>query len=349
MAADIAMHPEEIRSKRWTKLFENLKHYYLNSNKKINFNTKKTKKIMKKILLAATALLMMAGILTSCGGGQLKGFKKTKTGLHYKFHVKADSPRAEIGDIIVAEIWVHFGNDVSSISDDNLEYTNAGTPDPLFQVMESQYDGDIMEALRMIGAGDSVTFAFNLETMRKHNQGMMMEDDNKFLFWTIKVDGVYSEEEFEIKMEEDQIRGEAEEQERIAAYISEEGITVKPNADGVYVIVHRRGTGAVATRGKNIEMNYTGRLLDGTIFDTSLESVAREHDLFMPGRDYVPLPFMVGVGQVIPGMDNAILDMRVGTKATLIIPSNVAYGARSQGNIPGFSTLIFDIEIVSVK
>jgi FKBP-type peptidyl-prolyl cis-trans isomerase len=299
---------------------------------------------MKKILLVATALLMMAGIFTSCGGGQLKGFKKTKSGLHYKFHAKGDSPRAQIGDIIIAEIWVYFGE----ISEENLEYTNAGMPEPMFQVMESQHEGDLMEALRMIGAGDSVTFAFNLETLRKHNPGMP-EDDNKFQFWTIKVDWAGSEEEFEAKMEEDQIRGEVEEAEILAAYIKEQGITVKPNNDGVYVIIQRGGTGPVVTKGKTVHVNYVGRLLDGTVFDTSLESVAREHNLFTPQRPYEPINYVVGSGLIIPGWESAIEGMRVGTKATLIIPSNMAYGPRAQGSIPGFSTLIFDIEIVSVK
>jgi FKBP-type peptidyl-prolyl cis-trans isomerase len=296
---------------------------------------------MKKILLAAAALLMVASVFTSCGRGELRGFKKTKNGLHYKFHVKTDSPRAQLGDIIIAEIWVYMGEE--------LEYTNEGAPEPMFQVMESQHAGDLMEALMMIGAGDSVTFAFNLETLRQHNPGMPEDPNNKFLFYTIKVEGVYSEAEFEIKMEEDRIRGEVEEAERLAAYISEQGITVKPNADGVFVIVKTRGTGAVASRGKSIEINYIGRLLDGTVFDTSLEDVARESGLWTPEGRFEPLPFQVGVGQLIIGMDNALVDMRVGTKATLIIPSNVAYGARAQGSIPAFSTLVFDVEIVSVK
>jgi FKBP-type peptidyl-prolyl cis-trans isomerase len=295
---------------------------------------------MKKILIAAASLLMMAGVLTSCGNKELRGFKKTKTGLHYKFHEKTNNPRVEIGDIIIAEIWVYVGGE--------LEFTNAGAPEPMFQVMESMHGGDLMEALRMVGRGDSVTFAFNMDSLRRYNPGMP-DDGTDLLFYTIKVDWFGSEEEFEFKMEEDQIRGEAEEAEQLAAYISEQGITARPNDDGVYVIVTTRGTGAVATRGKTIQMNYVGRFLDGTVFDTSLETVARENDLFTFGREYTPLQFAIGVGQVIPGMDNALVDMRVGTKATLIIPSNMGYGSRNQGTIPAFSTLVFDVEIVSVQ
>ena len=271
---------------------------------------------------------------------RLSGFDQTRTGLNYKFHTRSNSPRARIGDIIVAEIWVY--------ADDNFEFTNEGKPEPMFQVMESQHDGDLMEAIRMIGKGDNVTFVFDLDVLRKHNPGMA-NDGNKFLRYTIKVDWVGSEAEFEAKQERDQAKGNAEEAARLKAFTSESGITVRPNADGVYVIITTQGNGAPATRERTVAINYTGRLLNGTVFDTSLERVAREHGLYTPQRHYTPLEFQVGVGQVVIGMDNALLGMRVGTKATLIIPSNVAYGSRDQGTIPAFSTLVFDIEIVSVR
>ena len=295
----------------------------------------------KNLFTAALALLMIAGISTSCGkGGKLKGFNRAKTGLNYKFHVKTDSEKAQPGDIIIAEIWVYLG--------DNLEYTNEGTPEPMFQVMESQHGGDLMEALQMIGRGDSVTFAFNMDTLRKYNPGMP-EDEHKFLLYTIKVEGTYTEAEFEAKMEADQIKGELEEAEKLEAYIRENNITVKPNDDGVFVIVKTKGNGAVAAKGKTVYLNYVGRLLNGTVFDTSLEDVAKENDLFNAQRQFKPLDFPVGTNYVIPGMDNAVVGMRVGTKATLIIPSKVGYGGRAMGNIPAFSTLIFDIDIVDVK
>jgi len=296
---------------------------------------------MKKILITAAALLLVAGIFTSCGRSELRGFSRTETGIHYKFYVKTDNPRAQIGDIIVAEIWVYVG--------DQLEFSNAGMPEPLFQVIPPMHEGDLMEALMMVGRGDSVKFAFCLETLRRHNPGMMEDPDNDFLFYTIKIDGVYTEEEFEIRMQMEQMIGEAIEAEMLAAFLAEEGITARPNDDGVYVIVTNRGTGARATTGRMIQMHYVGRLIDGTVFDTSLEDVAREYGLFTPMRQYTPLEFPVGVGQVIPGMDNVLVDMRAGTRATLIIPSNMAYGGRAMDMIPAFSTLIFDIELVAVN
>jgi len=301
----------------------------------------KKKKTMKKILLAAAAMLMIAGFSTSCKRGKLKGFDRTPAGLHYKFHVKTDSERAQLGDIIIAEIWVYLG--------DELQFTNAGDPEPMFQVMQSQHGGDLMEALQMIGIGDSVTFAFNLDTLRKYNPDMLDEPGHTHLFYTIKVDDIMTLEEFEIRMEEEQARGEAEELAKLETFLKENRITAKPNADGVYVIITSRGSGAVASRGKEVAINYVGSLLDGTTFDTNKESTARETGLYNPGGRYEPLSFVVGGGRMIRGMDNGVEGLRVGTKARLIIPSSVGYGSRDMGTIPPFSTLIFDIEIVSVN
>ncbi len=295
---------------------------------------------MKRILVAAAALLLVASISTSCGKGP-KGFKQTENGLYYKFYVEGDAEKAQIGEIIIAEIWVYMG--------DSLQYTNAGTPEPMFQVMESQHGGDMMEALQMIGKGDSVKFAFNMDTLRKYNPQMPADDGNKYLYYTIKVEGTYTEAEFEAKMAEDKVTGEAEELAKLESYIAEKGITAKPNANGVYVIIKSQGNGATATKGKTISVNYTGALIDGKVFDTSLESVAKENEMQLR-PSYEPLSFEVGAGQMIQGFDKSVEGMKVGTKAQLIIPSNMAYGSQSRSDlIPAFSTLVFDIEVMSVK
>jgi FKBP-type peptidyl-prolyl cis-trans isomerase len=99
------------------------------------------------------------------------------------------------------------------------------------------------------------------------------------------------------------------------------------------------GTGDRATKqGDTITVNYTGTLTDGTKFDSSLN----------PGR--TPFSFTVGGGQVIKGWDQGLLDMKVGEKRKLTIPSTLGYGERGAGSsIPPNATLIFDVELLSIK
>ena len=127
-------------------------------------------------------------------------------------------------------------------------------------------------------------------------------------------------------------------------------VTVKPTADGLYVIVKKRGTGAKVATGMEVAINYTGRLLDGTIFDSSVESDARSGEIYDANRPYKPLTYVVGKMGLIPGWEQGIMGQPQGTILQLVIPSALAYGSHGAGSkILPFSPLVFDIEIVSVN
>lgn len=97
------------------------------------------------------------------------------------------------------------------------------------------------------------------------------------------------------------------------------------------------GTGAEAVPGKTITVNYTGKLTNGTVFDSSIPR----------GQ---PFQFVLGAGKVIAGWDQGLLGMKVGGKRTLIIPPNMAYGSQAVGDIiPANSTLIFEVELLGVN
>ena len=108
----------------------------------------------------------------------------------------------------------------------------------------------------------------------------------------------------------------------------------KSTPSGLKYIISHPGKGPKPTSGSTIKVHYAGRLTDGTPFDNS----------YSRGQ---PIEFKVGTGMVIPGWDEALLDMTKGEKRTLIIPPNLAYG--SEGHppvIPQNATLVFDVELV---
>lgn len=86
------------------------------------------------------------------------------------------------------------------------------------------------------------------------------------------------------------------------------------------------GQKAAVKNGDNISVNYIGRLPDGKVFDTSIEKVAKENDIFIPGRTYKPLKITVGKGEVIKGFDDGIIGMKVGQTKNLTIPPEEGYG-----------------------
>ena len=113
--------------------------------------------------------------------------------------------------------------------------------------------------------------------------------------------------------------------------------TAKKTGSGLWYVVESEGKGAKAVARKTVKVHYSGKLANGSEFDNSY--MRKE-----------PIEFQLGVGQVIPGWDEGIALMSVGSKYKLIIPSNLGYGPRGAGGvIPGNSTLVFDTELVEVK
>ncbi len=78
--------------------------------------------------------------------------------------------------------------------------------------------------------------------------------------------------------------------------------------------------------GDNISIDYIGSLPDGTVFDTSIEKVAMANNIYTPGREYKPLNFTVGKGEVIQGLDEGVVGMKVGESKVVPIPPEKAYG-----------------------
>ncbi len=90
------------------------------------------------------------------------------------------------------------------------------------------------------------------------------------------------------------------------------------------------GNAAVVKEGDHVSVDYTGRLENGTVFDTSVKDVAIETGVYNPNRDYQPIEFTVGVGQMIKGFDSGVVGMAVGEEKTLTLPPEDAYGVHSE-------------------
>jgi FKBP-type peptidyl-prolyl cis-trans isomerase len=129
------------------------------------------------------------------------------------------------------------------------------------------------------------------------------------------------------KSAEAKIAGEA----FLAENKSKEG--VKTTETGLQYRVITAGGGTLPLDGDKVKVHYTGKLIDGTVFDSSVER----------GE---PAEFLTN--QVIPGWTEALKMMPVGSKYELVIPAALAYGDRSTGPIPAGSTLVFEVELLDI-
>jgi serine/threonine protein kinase/FKBP-type peptidyl-prolyl cis-trans isomerase len=126
------------------------------------------------------------------------------------------------------------------------------------------------------------------------------------------------------------------EKKNITEYLSKNNLTGTPTANGLYYIEKVAGQGAMATAGKKVKVQYSISLLDGTKIDSSVDQ----------GK---PLEFVLGVDKMIVGFEQGISMMKQGSQATIIIPYNQGYGSSARGNMPGYSTLVAEIELLEVN
>ncbi|MEM9536833.1 MAG: FKBP-type peptidyl-prolyl cis-trans isomerase [Cyanobacteria bacterium P01_E01_bin.45] len=106
---------------------------------------------------------------------------------------------------------------------------------------------------------------------------------------------------------------------------------------GLQYIDIEEGTGVSPESGQTVVVHYTGKLDDGSVFDSSVQRNR-------------PFEFTIGIGQVIKGWDEGVATMKVGGKRQLIIPAELGYGSRGAGGvIPPNATLTFDVELLDIK
>ena len=290
-------------------------------------------KNLKRFMLVALAMILV-GSMASC---KHPGFKKHETGFYYKFYEQNDTAvQPQIGDVITMMYTMRT-------TDSTLD-----GPRPMqIEILDQIYEGDIFEAIKMMHVGDSATFILNADTFFHYFMGQefTFETKNHDLYFDIKLMNVMP------KVEVEALRQQQMEQQRLffeqlknsedslrIDYMTRNNINAKPTESGLYIIHTQQGTGAQAEAGKTVSVHYTGRLLfNDEEFDSSI-------------RRNQPFEFVLGEGKVIKGWEEGIATMKEGGKATFIIPSSLGYGADgAYPVIPPYSTLIFDVELLSVK
>lgn len=284
------------------------------------------------IIIGALALVgIIIGILYATGVlGKYKGFKKDRqTGIYYKFYgdINDTAVMPKTGDLVGILFSLKAG--------DSLLIPMM----PNQMLMDSVYEGDIYAAIRMMHVGDSATFILDGVEFFKNfmnNQEYPFGDDP--LYVDVKLYAQMPHDQF-VKMQaeyEQMMKSkQAQEESDIKDYVAKNGFSA-PTEEGIYYKTVKKGTGEQPQPMQNVSVHYTGKLLDGTTFDSSLDR----------GE---PFTFTLGANQVIPGWEIAVGKMHVGEKVTVVIPSSLAYGERGNYSIPPFSPLVFDIELLKIE
>jgi FKBP-type peptidyl-prolyl cis-trans isomerase FkpA len=294
---------------------------------------------------ALLSLVSLALVMGSCGDSEFKGFEKADNGLHYKFFVQDESgTKVQEGDgITISYLISKESND--SVIVDSRKVSQDGSGYVRFPMSKSSFQGSLEDGMMMMAKGDSACFivsadSFFLKTTKANELPRGFKPGEK-LKALIKIKDIRTKKELEENQkqqmaEQEKMMKEAEAKEKpgLEKYLSDNKIATKPTADGLYYIEVKKGSGPSPKPEDVVKVHYTGKLLDGTVFDTSEKTGG---------------PAEFRLSEVIPGWVEGIQMMRKGGKAKFIVPSSLAYGPRGGGQIPPFATLVFDVELVDVN
>lgn len=304
-------------------------------------------------------LLGLAALVLACGDSDKF---TTESGVEVSYLRQGEGEKPENEQILTMHIAYadENGNDIF-----NSVEAGQGRPLPMqFNDSAWKTQGVLYEVIRELKKGDSVQFDISAEELFVKTFGAQVpdsiENDSKIAF-RLGLANIMSEEEYRAEdmanMEKEMAKQQAEAENQIAAdgetidqYLADNNVDAQTTESGLRYVITKEGAGEAAASGKTVSVHYTGRLLDGTIFDTSNEATAKENDLYNPQRPYEPLEFVLGQGQVIPGWDEGISLLKKGAVATLYIPSSLAYGPRGAGGVIKPNAILkFDVELVDVK
>ncbi|MBC7552752.1 MAG: FKBP-type peptidyl-prolyl cis-trans isomerase [Taibaiella sp.] len=302
--------------------------------------------MIKRILPVA---MLSAAILSSTSCKQEAQFKKTK-GIEYKIVKDVEGKTASVGDVI--ELHIHAFTDTAgaggkrdTVELGNSRKDNNGKPITI-PVQETKESAQWQSVFPMLSAGDSAVVRISCDTMLKNipaeqKQGLpsWLKAGN-YVTLTVNMVSVKSKADADKEVQQKTAQQAQGDDKLLQDYFAKNNIKAEKTSSGLYYVMQKEGTGEKIAAGQMVAMNYTGKLLDGTTFDSNLDSAFHHKELFK---------FPVGAHQVIPGWDEGVMMLKKGSKATFYIISSLAYGDRPAGPlVPPNSILIFDVEVVEV-
>lgn len=280
-------------------------------------------------------LLIAAAVAVSLFQACSDGFKTSNDGLQYQIHTENEGEKIKVGDIVTLQMV--YRTDSDSVLFDTYKM---GQPLKLM-VSEPTFKGDLMNGLQLLSEKDSATFLINADSLFEKTFNFPRPAfirAGSYLTFNIKIEKVQSKAQLEEEMKVEAEKQAGLESVNIEKYVSDNKLSTTKTASGLQYVITKQGGNDKAVAGDTVVVHYTGKLLNGNKFDSSLDM----------GK---PLEFPVGQGAVIKGWDEIFTTLTKGTKATVIIPSALGYGASAVGNgaIPSYSTLVFDVEFVNIK
>lgn len=273
-------------------------------------------------------------ILYSCNSFK---YKRDTSGLEYQIVERStdtNNKKLQYGDVVVLNLSyeIEGGEVLYTSASQNRRY--------LRQLNTASHSGGSFEdGLALLHEGDSAIFRINAEKFLQYTESyktlpkIITSED--FILVKLRVIEILEHNEYESLLTEQYHKSEEVELQLLSKYLENANIQTSPTSSGLYYIDIETGSGKQAQIGDYVQIHYTLTLIDGRLIETTL--------------DKKPIYFKVGEYKDIKGMNEGICYMREGGSAKLIIPSSLGYGSMTKNDILPYSTLIFEIQLISIR
>lgn len=299
-----------------------------------------------------TSLILGLAALTGLGATSCQSFKDGEGGMQYKIVKDEGKAKIKEGDFISLGAVITTENDSLLNSSYEMEQ-------PFYlAAQKSMYPGDIFAALSMLGEGDSAVFKLNIDSMVAKSGQPKPPFKGQYIIHTFKINkvipkGSLTDSVFNTEVEkyiaQDRDKAKNAEAGKIEGYIKKNNLEVQTTSSGLKYKVEKEGTGNKPNVGDTVVVHYTGKFLGGKVFDTSVKAEAEKAKVYNQMREpYDPIRIPIGVGAVVPGWDEGLALLSKGAKATLVLPSKLAYGENGSMGIQPYTPLSFEVEIIDI-
>ena len=288
---------------------------------------------MKKHFVISALVCLSAMMLSTGCIQKYPGYKKTQSGMYYKFHnCNTSATQPKLTDFLKIEMKCYLH--------DSLYYDWQGTQHQVYtQLQDPIFAGDLQEAYAMMHVGDSASFYVKADSIAAlyYDQdptkvGLVPED---YFRYEVKLVEVQTEEEFQANVEKMKESMKIEAKRALDEYVVNNNINVTPEPSGVYIIPIEKGKGRCPVKGEKVELDFSATLLNGQPVGSTFDSPEK-------------FSFVLGEGYTIQGWEEIVPKMHLGDRVKAIIPFDMAYGEHSVGEIPAYANLVYDIKLLKI-
>ncbi len=278
-------------------------------------------------------ILVLVFAFVACNKGKIE-FEKHDSGLEYKIVSKGEGGKVKNGDLLILHM-------VYETEDGTKIFNSADTDRKYLRKVEApkHSGGSFEDGLAMLHIGDSAIFRINAEAFLKFSELYSKMppgvDKDENIIIRLKLIDILKQDEFDTHLDERYHESREVEMKILEKYLSNASIDVEPTESGLYYVEKKKGIGDSPIIGDILTVNYTVKLINGLVIETTL--------------DKAPFTFQYGPGGTIDAWFEGLAYMSKGCIADFICPSKIAYGEEGTKDIPPFSSIIFEVELLSIQ